>query len=141
MTEDTTAATTPNVAEKNQPVVAPAAAPAAAPAGVAQVEFTDFTKIQLRTAVIVAAEKVEGADRLLKLKVKIGEEERQVVAGIALYYKPEELPGKTVVVVANLKPAKIRGVESNGMILAASSGGVLKLVTIEGDLPSGSVVK
>lgn len=115
--------------------------PVAAPAGVVHIEYTDFTKVQLRTAVIVSAEKVEGADKLLRLQIKIGEEERQIVAGIALHYKPEELPGKQIVVVANLKPAKIRGVESNGMLLAASSGGVMKLVTVDGELPSGAAVK
>ena len=84
---------------------------------------------------------MEGADKLLRLKIKIGDEERQIVAGIAQHYKPEELSGKTIVVVANLKPAKIRGVESNGMLLAASSGGVMKLVTVDDELPSGAVVK
>lgn len=114
---------------------------AVTPAGIAQIEYTDFSKVQLRTAVIISAEKVEGADKLLRVQIKIGEESRQIVAGIALHYKPEELPGKTVVVIVNLKPAKIRGVESNGMLLAASSGAVMKLVTIEGELPSGAVVK
>ncbi|MCK5528038.1 MAG: methionine--tRNA ligase [Kiritimatiellae bacterium] len=109
--------------------------------GVAQIEYTDFTKVQLKTATILEAEKVEGADKLLRLQVEIGGEKRQLVAGIALNYKAEELPGKVIVVVANLKPAKIRGVESNGMILAAGSGDLLRLVTIDGELPSGTVVK
>ena len=106
-----------------------------------EIKYTDFTKVELKTAVIVEAEKVEGADKLLRLQVEVGEEKRQLVAGIALNYKPEELPGKMIVIVANLKPAKIRGVESNGMILAAGSGDLLRLVTIDGDLPSGTVVK
>ena len=133
MTEVPVLAKTQNVPEQKQPI--------AAPAGVAQIEYTDFTKVQLCTAVIESAEKVEGADKLLRLQIKIGDEARQIVAGIALHYKPEELPGKRIVVVANLKPAKIRGVESNGMLLAASSGGVMKLITVDGELPSGAVVK
>ncbi len=115
--------------------------PIAAPTGVAYIEYSDFAKVQLRTAVIVSAEKVEGADKLLRLQIKVGEEERQIVAGIALHYKPEELPGKQIIVVSNLKPARIRGVESNGMLLAASAGGVMKLLTIDGELSAGAVVK
>jgi len=113
----------------------------AEPAGVALVEYADFQKIQLRTAKILAAEKVPGADKLLKLQIEVGGETRQLVAGIALHYDPATLPGKTVVVVANLKSAVIRGVESHGMLLAASVGKELRLVTVEGDLPSGAVVK
>ena len=105
------------------------------------VEYADFAKISLRTATVLTAEKIEGADKLLRLQVQCGEEKRQVVAGIALHYKPEELIGKTVVVVANLKPAKIRGVESQGMLLAASGANQLRLITVDGALPSGAVVK
>jgi methionyl-tRNA synthetase len=111
------------------------------PAGVVLIEYADFQKIQLRTARILEAEKVAGADKLLKLLIDVGGEKRQLVAGIAMHYDPATLPGKTVVVVANLKPAVIRGVESNGMLLAASAGKDLRLVTVEGDLPSGAVVK
>ena len=87
------------------------------------------------------AEPIEGAVKLLKLNVMMDKERRQIVAGIALYYKPEELVGKTVVVVANLAPVKLRGVESQGMLLAASCGERLRLVTVDGDLASGAVVK
>ncbi len=121
-----------------------AAAPAKAetPAGVVElIDYSDFSKVQLRTARVVAAERVEGATKLLKLQVMMGEEKRQIVAGIALYYEPEKLVGRTVVVVANLKPATIRGVESQGMLLAASKGESLRLVSIDGDLSSGAVVK
>jgi methionyl-tRNA synthetase len=111
------------------------------PVGVALVEYADFQKIQLRTARITAAEKVAGADKLLKLQIDVGGETRQLVAGIAQHYDSATLPGKTVVVVANLKPAVIRGVESNGMLLAASFGKELRLVTVDGDMPSGAVVK
>ena len=133
MTETSVVDKVQNTPEQKQPV--------AASTGVAQIEYTDFAKVQLRTAVVVSAEKVEGADKLLRLQIKIGDEERQIVAGIALHYKPEELPGKQIVVVANLKPAKIRGVESNGMLLAASLGGVMKLVTVDGELLPGASVK
>ena len=105
------------------------------------IDYNDFSKIQLRTARVVAAEKVPGATKLLQLQVMMGEEKRQIVAGIALHYEPEKLVGKTVVVVANLKPATIRGVDSNGMLLAASKGESLRIVTIDGDLSSGAVVK
>ncbi len=108
--------------------------------GVALIEFTDFTKVDLRNVIIREAEKVEGADKLLKLQVEVGDELRQVVAGIAEHYAPEALIGKMVILVANLKPAKIRGVVSNGMLLAASKGKHLRLVTLDGDLPSGSKV-
>lgn len=126
---------------KSKPPAEPAAK-AEAPVGVAElIDYSDFAKVQLRTARVVAAEKVPGATKLLRLEVVMGEERRQVVAGIALYYEPEELVGRTVVVVANLKPATIRGVESQGMILAATKGETLRLITIDGDLSSGAVVK
>ena len=105
------------------------------------ITYDEFAKVQLRTAKIMGAEAIEGAVKLLKLNVLMGEERRQIVAGIALYYKPEELIGKTVVVVSNLAPIKLRGVESQGMLLAASKGERLRLVTVDGDLSSGAVVK
>ncbi len=105
------------------------------------ITFDEFLKTQLRTAEILEAEKVEGADKLLKLQVRVGDEKRQIVAGIAQHYDPAELPGRHVVIVANLKPANIRGVESQGMLLAASAGDALRIVTVDGDLPSGATVK
>ena len=104
------------------------------------IAIDDFARVSLRTARIVAAERVEGADKLLKLQLDVGGESRQIVAGIAKFYRPEELPGKTIVVVANLRPAKIRGIESRGMLLAAKQDGVLKLVTVDGDIASGAVI-
>ena len=89
----------------------------------------------------MTAEPIDGAVKLLKLGVWMGTERRQIVAGIALHYKPADLIGKTVVVVENLAPVKLRGVESQGMLLAASRGETLRLVTIDGDLSSGAVVK
>ena len=105
------------------------------------ISFEQVMRVQLRTARIVEAEKIEGADKLLKLQVDLGSEKRQLVAGIALHYTPEELIGKTIVVVANLKPAKLRGVKSEGMLLAASKADVLRLVTVDGDVPLGAAVK
>lgn len=95
------------------------------------ISIDEFAKLDLRVAHVLEAEKVEGADKLLKLKVCIGEEERTLVAGIALHYSPADLIGKNVVVVANLKPAKLRGIESQGMILAASDDSALELITLE----------
>ena len=105
------------------------------------ISYDDFTKVQLRTAKIMSAEAIEGALKLLKLNVLMGDERRQIVAGIALYYKPDDLIGKTVVVVSNLVPIKLRGIESQGMLLAASKGERLRLITVDGDLSSGAVVK
>jgi methionyl-tRNA synthetase len=106
------------------------------------ITYDEVMNVKLRTAKVLAAEKVEGADKLLKLQIEVGEENRQLVAGIALHYTPEQVVGKTIVIVANLKPAKIRGVESQGMLLCASIGDQLKLITVDGDLPaSGAIVK
>jgi len=105
------------------------------------IAFDDFMKVELKTAEIIEAEKVEKADKLLKLQIKVGDEQRQIVAGIAEYYPLEELPGKKIVIVANLAPAKIRGVESQGMLLAADDGENLSLVTLDRDLASGAKVR
>ena len=102
------------------------------------ITFEEFKKVDLRTAEIVQAEKVDGADRLLKIQVKMGEDTRQIVAGIAEHYKPDALIGKKVILVANIKPVEIRGVESQGMLLAASDENSLTLVGLDhNDLPSG----
>jgi methionyl-tRNA synthetase len=105
------------------------------------IAIDDFGKIKLRTAKVLEAEKVEGADKLLRLQIDVGGQKRQLVAGIALFYKPEEVVGRTIVIVANLKPAKIRGIESCGMLLAAKDGKNLKLITVDtGDFPAGASV-
>jgi methionyl-tRNA synthetase len=101
---------------------AKSAPPAAAPAADGKISIDDFMKVELRVGQVKAAEKVKGADKLLRLEVDIGTEVRQLVAGIALAYKPEDLIGRKVVIVANLQPRKLRGLESNGMIVAASVG-------------------
>jgi methionyl-tRNA synthetase len=102
------------------PATGAAAAPA--PAGIAQIGIDDFTKVEMRVGEVKTAERIVGADRLLKLTVDIGTEIRQICAGIAQFYEPEKLVGRKVIVVANLAPRKLRGVESNGMIVAASVG-------------------
>lgn len=99
----------------------------------------DFSKIDLRVVEILAAEPVPKTDKLMKIQVSLGDEERTVVSGIAKFYKPEDLIGKHVVLVANLKPAKLRGVMSHGMLLAASKGDELQIV--ETTMPVGSKVK
>lgn len=104
------------------------------------IDIKDFGKIDLRVAKVLAAEKVEGADKLLKLQVELGSETRQIISGIAQHYKPEDMVGKKVIVVANLKPAKIRGVESFGMLLAAKEGDRLVLATVDGDIGSNAKV-
>jgi len=115
--------------------------PAAVP-GVMLIDYAEFEKVHLRTAKIILAEKIAGADKLLRLEIEVGAEHRQIVAGIAQHYRPEDLPGKTIIVVANLKPAKIRGVESNGMLLAASAPDkTLRIITVDGGIDSGCVVK
>ena len=98
-------------------------------------------KVQLKVAEVLACENHPKADRLYVLKLKLGEEERQVVSGIKEYYSPEDLVGKKVVVVTNLKPVKLRGVESKGMILAAEdSEGNLSLVSTLEDIASGATI-
>lgn len=110
--------------------------------GVAQlIQIEDFTKVDLRVAQVIHAEAIPKADKLLKLQLDLGTEKRQVVSGIAKYYAPEQLVGQKVILVSNLKPVKLRGVESNGMILAASVGEQLVLATVSGDIPLGAKVK
>lgn len=108
--------------------------------GVAMLEFEDFMKVELRVARILRAEAVPKAKKLLRMDISLGDEERQIVAGIAEHYRPEDLVGRSIVVVANLKPATIRGIESQGMLLAASDGDQVKLLSVDGSLPPGSKV-
>ncbi|MGA8223247.1 MAG: methionine--tRNA ligase [Candidatus Acidiferrales bacterium] len=119
------------------------AASAAAPAPGAKIGIEDFAKVEMRVGIVKSAEKVAGADKLLKVMVDIGDEVRQVLAGIAQYYVPEDLVGRKVVVVVNLAPRKMRGLESNGMIVAASVGpeGRPVLATFAEDVPAGAKLK
>ena len=105
------------------------------PEGVITID--DFCKVQLKTAKVLEAERIKGADKLLKLKIEVGGETRPLVAGIAKHYTPEEMVGKTIVIVANLKPRKLMGIESQGMLLAAKDGDALKLIGVEGGFKSG----
>ncbi|UCF65815.1 MAG: methionine--tRNA ligase subunit beta, partial [bacterium] len=105
------------------------------------ITIDDFKKIELKTAKVLVAEKIEGADKLLKLQIEVGEEKRQLVAGIAQHYSPEELPGKTIIIVANLQPVKIRGVESQGMLLAVSDQNTLSLLTPDQKVGSGKDIR
>jgi len=106
-----------------------------------EITIEEFSRIKLKVAQVTAAEKVKDADKLLKLEVKIGEEQRTIVAGIAKHYKPEELIGKKVIVVTNLKPAKLRGIKSQGMILAAIDDQSLSLITPEKTVDDGAQVR
>jgi methionyl-tRNA synthetase len=107
-----------------------------------EITIDDFAKVDLRVARVVKAERVEKADKLLKLTLDVGGKSRQVVSGIAQHYSPEELEGMSVILVANLKPVKLRGILSEGMILAASDErGKLVLVTASEEIESGSQVR
>lgn len=97
-------------------------------------------KIKLKVAKVIEASKVEGSEKLLKLKVSLGTEERQIVAGLQKYYAPEELLGKKVVIVANLKPAKLKGIESQGMVLAAGDGDIVKALIVDDEVEAGADV-
>ncbi|HET7694781.1 MAG TPA: methionine--tRNA ligase [Vicinamibacterales bacterium] len=120
-----------------------AAAPAAAPASADnRISIDDFLKVDLRVARVLAAEKVPNSRKLMKLSIDVGTEQRTLVAGIAEAYEAEQLVGKTIGIVFNLKPAKLMGIESNGMILAASpEGGKPVLVAFDGDIAPGSRIK
>ena len=104
-----------------------------------EVTFDEFSKVQLRVVKVLEAEPVPETEKLLKLKVDLGTEQRELVSGIAKHYAPADLIGKNVVMVVNLKPAKIRGVVSHGMVLAASAGEDLKVLSV--DMPVGAIVK
>ncbi|SFF01475.1 methionyl-tRNA synthetase [Paenibacillus catalpae] len=119
------------------------AAQAAAPAVESKEEIgiEDFAKVELRVAQVIAAEPVQKADKLLKLQLDLGYEQRQVVSGIAKFYTPEQMVGRKVICVTNLKPVKLRGELSQGMILAASHGDQLTLATVPDDMPNGAIVK
>jgi methionyl-tRNA synthetase len=130
----------PAVPVPGHPAAAAASAPAAAKSG--KITIDDFLKVELRVGQVKSAEKVAGADKLLKVMVDLGDEIRQIVAGIALQYTPEQLVGRKVVVVCNLEPRKLRGVESNGMIVAASApDGSPVLAGFLEDVPVGAKLK
>ncbi len=127
----------------SSPTTAPAASPQPAPAVPVtdQISIDEFMKIRLKTATVLTAERVPKSEKLLKLQVDLGGEQRQIVAGIGKKYEPEQLIGKRIVIVANLKPAKLMGIESQGMVLAAGDKDVGGLVTVIEDVPPGTKVK
>jgi methionyl-tRNA synthetase len=134
----------PTAAESKPATPAPPAAPlwTASPVSDGKISIEDFGKIELRVGQVKVAEKVKGADKLLRLEVDLGTEMRQVVAGIAEAYAPESLVGRKVVIVTNLAPRKLRGLESNGMIVAASpEGGKPVLCSFLEDVPVGTRLK
>jgi len=130
------------------PVAAPAGAPlhpaenAPAAAEPSYISIDDFTRVELRVAQILVAERIPKADKLLRLEVDLGYEKRQILAGIAQYYEPEKLIGRKIVIVANLAPRKMRGLESNGMLLAASlQDGAPVLAGFLEEVPLGARLK
>ena len=106
-----------------------------------QITIDEFMKIQLKTARVLSAERVPKSEKLIKLQVSLGTEQRQIVAGIGKKYEPDMLVGKTIVIVANLKPAKLMGIESQGMVLAAGDTDVRGLLTIQEEVDPGTKVK
>jgi methionyl-tRNA synthetase len=139
--KETPVTETPPPAPKPEPAPASPPAPAGPAPGGDRIDISEFARIELRAAKVTAAEKVGGSKKLVKMQVDLGAESRQLVAGIADSYDPAALVGKTVVVVANLKPAKLMGVESNGMVLAGSIDGKAVLCTFDGAVAPGTKVK
>ena len=136
MTDNPTPTPTP---ESPTAPLTQAAAPAPADD---KISIDDFMKVQLKVAKVLAAERVPKSKKLMKLSIDVGTEQRTIVAGIAEAYEPEGLVGKTVVIVANLQPAKLMGIESNGMVLAASvDGGKPILVAFDQEVPPGARVR
>jgi methionyl-tRNA synthetase len=140
--------TTPNestpATASSVPATPEPAAPALPPvqATDSRIAIDDFMKVELRVAKVLEAEAVPKSKKLLKLKVDVGTEQRTIVAGIAEAYSPDQLVGRAIVIVANLKPAKLMGIESDGMVLAASpEGGLPNLVSVDPSLPPGSRVR
>jgi methionine--tRNA ligase beta chain len=105
------------------------------------INFEEFQKIDLRVGKVIEAERIEGADKLLELKVDLGEEKRQLVAGIAKFYSPKDLIGKEIVVVVNLEPRSLKGIESQGMLLAADIEGKPVLLKPDEEVPPGTKIR
>ena len=105
------------------------------------ISIEDFKKVELKVGRVLSTESVEGSEKLLKLRVQIGDEERQIIAGIAKQYSIEELIGRLVIVVTNLEPRILMGLESQGMILAASDGETIAMLTPDKEMPQGSIIR
>ena len=128
--------------EKLKSMTAKPTEPKEEPTVTEKITYEQFQKIELRIARVVAAEKVAKADKLLKMQIDLGDEKRQIVAGIAQHYQPEEMIGKQIVVVSNLEPAKIRGIDSDGMLLAAvEEGGKLSIIIPEKEMANGTRIR
>jgi methionyl-tRNA synthetase len=117
------------------------AAPTIGETAPAKITIADFQKVDLRVAEVLAAEAVPKSKKLLKLSIKLGEETRTLVAGIAEHYAPQDIVGRKVIVVANLEPATLMGIQSNGMVLTASQEGPFGLLAVDRDVPSGAKVR
>lgn len=105
------------------------------------ITFDDFKKLELKVGRVVEAARVEGSEKLLKLTVDIGAEQRQIIAGVGLVYSPEDMANRDIVIVANLEPRKLMGLESQGMLLAADSEGGPVLLMPDREVPPGSAIK
>ena len=105
------------------------------------INFEEFKKIHLRIVKIVSAEKIEGSEKLLKLEVDLGDEERQIIAGIGKFYQPEELIGREIVVIINLEPRTLMDLESQGMLLAANDEGEPVLLKPDKEVPAGTEIR
>jgi len=139
--ETTVSDTTPPAPTTATPAVQAPALENAVDKAADQIDIAEFAKVELRVALVTAAEKIQGSKKLLKLQVDLGGEQRQIVSGIAEAYPPDALVGKKVALVSNLKPAKLMGVESNGMVLAASIDGKPVLCTFDVDVPPGTKIR
>lgn len=104
------------------------------------ITLEEFQKLELKVAKIITAERVINSEKLIKLTVDLGKEKRQIIAGIGRYYQPEELLGKEIIVVANLEPKKLMGLESQGMLLAATGEGILALLQPDKEVPLGTKI-
>ena len=122
--------------KQSEPGVAPAP-----PAADARISIEEFAKVQMRVGQVLEADRVEGSRKLIKMRVDIGSEVRQIVAGIAGAYEPADLVNRKIILVANLKPAKLMGIVSDGMVLAAVAGDRPVLATFAEDVPNGSLLK
>lgn len=105
------------------------------------INLDDFKKVELKVVKVLSAENIAGSEKLLKLQVDLGSEQRQILSGIAKYYKPEDLVGRSIVIIANLEPRQMMGLESQGMVLAAGDGEVVSLLQPDKDIPPGTPIK
>ncbi len=105
------------------------------------ITIDDFKKVELKVAKVLSAENIEGSEKLLKLQIDLGSEQRQILSGIAKYYQPADLVGRLIVIVSNLEPRQMMGLESNGMVVAAGDGEVIALLQPDKDMAPGTSIK